>query len=167
MQTENDTKKCNRCGEIKTADQFYTFYRDKAKERAYLRPDCKTCFNRMAIRGKARKRADELLKGKPGQVTKRKAAYRYNRDQILRNAKRQAHKIPKKVSSALVEGELSEYIKETKVGRDKDQKPKKKRQRRSSRAVRSSDGGSKSDDSGVSVSKQPQRRLGKLPKPEI
>ena len=120
---KEELRKCNKCGEEKTLDQFYTYYRDKEKTMSYLRPDCKICFNRMSYRGKTRKRHNELMKGKSGATTRRRANYQYNRDQILRNVRKNANRFTKKEESALIEGDLSELM-EKKSGKRKSKKPK-------------------------------------------
>lgn len=148
MSEEKEMRKCSRCANVKPIDEFYTFKR--AAGYSYTRPDCKICFNRMSHRNKDKRKTEILLKGKPGKVLKRKAAYQYNREQILRNARKKAKIIPKKVKSALIEGELADLLEKQKKednGTDKDKKPKTKRKRRSPRKLRSGTDGQKGSDS--------------------
>lgn len=123
MEKKDDTQVCTRCGEEKSLEHFYVFYRDPQKTKAYVRPDCKHCFNRMSRTGKVQKRYSELTKGKAGSSSKRKASYRYNREEILSKVRKHSSRFTKKEESALVEGDLSELM-EKKVGKRKSKKSK-------------------------------------------
>lgn len=121
-----ETRVCNRCKNEKPLSEFYVFYRPNKK--AYVRPDCRLCFNRMSSTGKMRKRYAKLTNGKVGNTQGRKAKYRYNRDEILKRARQKSYKFSKKEESALKDADLGELM-EKNIGENRDKKPKKNRKR--------------------------------------